>query len=120
MSHDSVPNAVGPGIPAADAPRDYAYTYAPQYAPQYADYRYPAAQVPANYSPYTSGWLNFRDGTYLKGFVVGAAVAVVATNPYVQKKIVAGAVKLWSAVQGGVEEVKEQIKDIKAEVSRKD
>jgi hypothetical protein len=65
-------------------------------------------------------WFNFRNTGYLKGFAVGAGVALVLTNSAVQKALVAGAVKLWSAVQGGVEEVKEQIQDIKAEMSQKD
>lgn len=65
-------------------------------------------------------WFNFRNTGYLKGFVVGAGVALVLTNPTVQKALVSGAVKLWSSVQGGVEEVKEQIQDIKAEMSQKD
>lgn len=64
------------------------------------------------------GWLNFKDATYLKGVVLGASVALVATNPTVQKAVVSGAVKLWSGIQGGVEEVKEQIRDIKAEASQ--
>ncbi len=64
-------------------------------------------------------WVNFRNSSYLKGFVVGAGVALVLTNPSVQKALVAGVVKLWSAVQGSVEEVKEQIQDIKAEMSQK-
>lgn len=65
-------------------------------------------------------WFNFRNSGYLKGFAVGAGVALVLTNPAVQKALVAGAVKVWSTVQGGVEEVKEQIQDIKAEMSQKE
>ncbi len=64
-------------------------------------------------------WVNFRNSSYLKGFVVGAGMALVLSNPAVQKALVTGAVKLWSMVQGGVEEVKEQIQDIKAEMSQK-
>lgn len=65
-------------------------------------------------------WFNFRNSGYLKGFVVGAGLALVLTNPTVQKALVSGAVRVWSAVQGGVEEVKEQIQDIKAEMSQKE
>jgi len=65
-------------------------------------------------------WFNFRNSGYLKGFVIGAGAALVLTNPTVQKAVVAGAVKIWSTVQGGVEEVKEQIQDIKAEMSQKE
>jgi hypothetical protein len=38
----------------------------------------------------------------------------------VRQAIISGAVKVWSAVQGGVEEVKEQIQDVKAELSYKE
>jgi len=65
-------------------------------------------------------WFNFSNSGYLKGFVIGAGVALVLGNPTVQKSIVSGAVKCWSALQGGVEEVKEKVKDIKAEISSKD
>lgn len=65
-------------------------------------------------------WFNFHNSGYLKGFVIGAGMALVLTNPTVQKALVAGAVKLWSTVQGGVEEVKEQIQDVKAEMSQKE
>lgn len=65
-------------------------------------------------------WFNFRDSTYLKGFALGAGIALVASNPTVQKAVVSGAVKAWAAVQGGFEEVKEQIQDAKAELSQQD
>ncbi len=66
-----------------------------------------------------AAWYNFSDGSYLKGFLMGAGITLLVTNPTVQKGIVTGAVKLWSMVQGGVEEVKEQIQDVKAEMSQK-
>lgn len=75
---------------------------------------------PVEYSPYgLESWFNFRNSGYLKGFVVGAGLALVLTNPAVQKAMVSAGVRLWSTVQGGVEEVKEQIQDVKAEMSRK-
>lgn len=86
-----------------------AYTYAsPQYEPAQAG-------QPSGIST----WYNFSDGSYLKGFLIGAGVTLLATNPTVQKTIVKGAVKVWSMLQGGVEEVKEQIQDVKAEMSQK-
>ncbi|WP_034633507.1 hypothetical protein [Maridesulfovibrio bastinii] len=63
-------------------------------------------------------WFNFRDSTYLKGFALGAGIALVASNPTVQKAVISGAVKAWAAVQGGFEEIKEQIQDAKAELSQ--
>ena len=56
---------------------------------------------------------------YAKGLLLGAAATYLLTNPKVQKAVVKGAVALWSSVQGSVEEVKEQIEDIKAEMSMK-
>lgn len=90
--------------------------YAQQYAP--ADPTYAAAQNQAQ-SPVGS-WFNYKDSSYLKGFLVGAGIAVVLANPTVQKALISGTVKCWNAVQGGVEEVKEKVKDVKAEMSNGD
>ena len=67
-----------------------------------------------------TSWFNFTNLDYLKGLVLGAGVALVATNPTVQKAVVSGAVKTWAAIQGGVEELKEQVQDAKAELSQQD
>ncbi len=67
-----------------------------------------------------ASWVNFTSSDYLKGLALGAGVALVATNPTVQKAVVSGAVKLWAAIQGGVEELKEQVQDAKAEISQQD
>jgi hypothetical protein len=63
-------------------------------------------------------WFQFSNSGYLKGFLLGAGVTLLLTNPTVQKTLVRGTVKLWSLAQGGVEEVKEQFRDIKAEMSQ--
>ncbi|WP_320170486.1 YtxH domain-containing protein [Maridesulfovibrio sp.] len=80
------------------------------------------AQYPAEAAEYSaiSSWFNVTSTDYLKGLALGAGVALVATNPTVQKAVVSGAVRLWSAIQGGVEELKEQVQDAKAEISRED
>lgn len=78
-----------------------------------------AAPVPNQTSPVTS-WFNFTSADYLKGLALGAGVALVATNPTVQKAVVSGAVKVWAALQSGVEELKEQVQDAKAEISQQD
>jgi len=67
-----------------------------------------------------ASWFNLSSIDYLKGLALGAGVALVATNPTVQKAVVSGAVKVWAAVQGGVEELKEQVQDAKAELSQED
>ncbi|MBI9112764.1 YtxH domain-containing protein [Maridesulfovibrio ferrireducens] len=63
-------------------------------------------------------WVNVTDSRYLKGIAIGAGVALVASNPKVQKAVVSGSVRIWTAIQGGIEEAKEKIQDIKAEVSQ--
>ncbi len=82
----------------------------------------PAGQTQA-YSPaaasWTQGWFAVSDPGYLKGLALGAGLTFLMTNPTVQRALVKGAVTVWSAIQGGVEEVKEQIQDIKAEMSMK-
>lgn len=76
----------------------------------------PAAYAPAS-TAWNRGWFAVTDAGYLKGLLLGAAVTYLMTNPKVQRAMVKGAVALWTSVQGGVEEVKEQIQDIKAEMS---
>ncbi len=63
-------------------------------------------------------WFDFSDACYLRGFLLGSGATLLLTNPGVQRTLVRGAVKLWSFVQGGVEEVKEQFQDIQAEMSQ--
>ena len=63
-------------------------------------------------------WFDFYDACYLKGFIFGAGATLLITNEKVQKTLIKGTVKLWSFVQGGVEEVKEQFRDVKAEMTQ--
>ncbi|MFW5735137.1 MAG: YtxH domain-containing protein [Oceanidesulfovibrio sp.] len=93
---------------------------------QYPNYQqYPAYQANQSYdsmcvSPAgAQSWLNFRDGHYLRGFIIGAGVAVLLTNPSVQQAVVKGAVTLWTSAQGAVEELKEKVQDFRAEMSHK-
>lgn len=60
-----------------------------------------------------SGLTNDR---FLKGLLVGAAAAYILTNESVQRTAIKGAVKAWTAVQGGLEEVKERFQDAEAEL----
>lgn len=78
----------------------------------------PTAVAPSNAPVSQVGtWFEFSNSGYLKGFLIGAGVTLVLTNPTVQKALVKGTVKVWSTLQGGVEEVKEQFRDVKAEMS---
>ncbi|MHC1752722.1 YtxH domain-containing protein [Humidesulfovibrio sp.] len=97
------------------------YMQQPYAQAQYAQQRDPARTKPAS-APASKAalgsWFNVTDPAYVKGLLLGAGVALVLTNPTVQKALVGGAVRVWAAVQGGVEEIKEQIEDVKAELSR--
>ena len=94
---------------------DYYYQYQMDH---YANPPY-TPPPPADASPNVlAGWLDFSSSSYLKGFLLGAGITFVATNPTVQKTIMKGVVKLWTMAQGGVEEVKERIQDVKAEMSQ--
>lgn len=102
-----------------DYTNDYVYNYQdPQLTEQQ---RIDSQQqvVPTQQDSSVKSWVNVTDSRYLKGFLLGAGLALVASNPKVQKTVVSGAVKAWSAVQGGIEEAKEKIHDIKAEAQSK-
>lgn len=88
------------------------YSNAPAMQGQYPQYQQQPSAM--------QSWFQFSNSNYLKGFVVGAGVAMILANPTVQRAMVSGAVKLWSGMQGGVEEIKEHVKDIKAEISSKE
>ena len=122
-----------PGAYPAYAPQATAYAqpqammYPPQAAyPQGQPVAYPAPQAAYPQAAYaqtapaepswSQGWLAYDDPGYIKGLLLGAGLAYLVTNPKVQRTVVKGAVTLWSTVQGGFEEVKEQIMDIKSEM----
>lgn len=94
------------------------------YGQQSYSQQFPAApprpQAPGQVAAGTglAAWFNVTQPAYLKGLLLGAGVALVVTNPTVQKALIGGAVRVWAAVQGGMEEIKEQIEDVKAELSR--
>jgi hypothetical protein len=62
-------------------------------------------------------WFDFSNPSYIKGLLVGAGATLLVTNPTVQNAVVNGAVAAWSAVVGGIEEIKERVRDAKAERS---
>lgn len=115
-----------PGYPVHDGQADAGpstgapYPQAHGNAPGAVMHAYPAAlnaQAPAGG---TGGWLDFSHPGYLKGLLLGAGVTLLVTSPSVQKFLIRGAVKAWSMIQGGMEEVKEQFRDVKAEMSQDD
>ena len=71
-----------------------------------------AAPMPAA-APPSSTLTNPR---FIKGALIGAAAAYLLTNENVQQAVIKNAVKTWSLVQGGVEEMKERFRDAEAEL----
>ncbi|GAB6039606.1 hypothetical protein [Endothiovibrio diazotrophicus] len=63
-----------------------------------------------------SSLLGFTNDRFLKGLLIGAAATYLLTNEGVQRATIHGAVKAWSMVQGGVEEMKERFRDAEAEI----
>lgn len=107
---------VPPGIPHGQYPQ-HIEGYYHQYGT--SEYAYPAQVDISQADPpgIAGGWFDFSNACYLKGFALGAVATLLLTNATVQKTLVRGLVKVWSIVQGGVEEVKETFQDVKAEMS---
>lgn len=58
-----------------------------------------------------------RSEQFLLGAVLGAAAAYVLSDEEVRGKLMKAGVKLYASLAGGMEEIKEQMADIKAEIA---
>lgn len=67
--------------------------------------------IPANPHPHP------RADSLVKGLAVGAGVAYLLTNETAQRTVLRAVVQAWTAVRGGVEELKERFHDTEAEVA---
>jgi hypothetical protein len=67
-------------------------------------------------SLFTSG-LGVHNDALIKGVLIGAGLTFLFTNETVQKNLIGAAVKVWSTLQGGVEEMKERFRDAEAELA---
>ncbi|MGF1643022.1 MAG: YtxH domain-containing protein [Thiotrichales bacterium] len=75
---------------------------------------YPGYPMYANaYPQRNASLLNDR---FLKGLLIGAAAVYLLTNENLQRTAIKSAVKAWSLLQGGVEELKERFHDAEAEI----
>lgn len=88
------------------------------YGPAAAQGHYPYyaagyAMHPSFYAQQNTSVFNDR---FLKGLLIGAAAAYLLTNETVQRTAIKGAVKAWSLLQGGVEELTERFHDAEAEI----
>lgn len=80
------------------------------YGHPHYDPRYAALSAPRQTTPVSS-----RD-RFVKGLLIGAAATYLLTNDQVQRAAIKSAVKAWSTLQGGVEELKERFQDAEAEL----
>ncbi len=53
---------------------------------------------------------------FIKGALIGGLAAYLLSNENVQQSAINGAVKAWSLLQGGLEEMKERFRDAEAEL----
>ncbi len=65
---------------------------------------------------FSASSLGLNDSAFVKGLLIGAGATFLLTNDTVQKNMIAAMVKLWSSLQGGVEEMKERFRDAEAEL----
>jgi hypothetical protein len=90
----------------------------PVMAPAYAAYPPYGQPVPQYYAAQQSSapFFSFASNRFLKGLLIGAAATYLLTNESVQQAAIKAAVKAWTLMQGGVEEVKERFQDAEAEL----
>ena len=114
------PQPQQPGTQGSQAAHGgYYQTGAYPAAPGYAAYSVPpqGAVPPGAYPTQQSRPVfNFSNDRFLKGLLIGAAATYLLTNETVQRTAIKGAVKAWSFLQGGVEEIKERFQDAEAEL----
>ena len=111
-----------PDYPPAQQPTGYAYYQTtPDGQAVYA--KTPDATIrersliPAAPTSAFGSWFDYSNPSYVKGLLLGAGITLLATNQTVQNAVIKGTVAAWSAVVGGIEEVKEKVRDAKAEKS---
>lgn len=76
----------------------------------------PAQQAqPPSEEGYSILGLNLSDWGFWKGALVGTALTLLITNETVQRAIMGGIVKAYSAAQDGFSEIKEMFEDAQAE-----
>lgn len=76
----------------------------------------PQAAAPMPQPPGAPPLFGFANERFVKGLLIGAAAAYVLSNESVQHSLIKGAVRLWTGLQGGLEEVKERFQDAEAEL----
>lgn len=99
-------------------------TFAAYPIPQHAPHGYPpfSGQAPVGAYP-TYGQISGNASVvglggqrFWTGALIGAAAAFLLTNESVQRATIKTAVKAWSLMEGGFEELKERFRDAQAEI----
>lgn len=105
-------------MPPSPAPYPYASHPQPYMHTQpHAHMHNPPHPQDAHYGTYGLGsFFNFRDERFVKGAITGAALTFLLTNESLQKNTLKSVIKFWHLLQGSVEEMKERIQDIDAEI----
>jgi len=109
----AVPRQPGAGMAPAGAVPGYAA------GPMQGSIYPMAPGMPGAYpqQPASSGLLGFGNQRFVRGLLIGAAATYLLTNETVQRSAIKSAVKVWSMVQGGIEEAKERFQDAEAEIA---
>jgi hypothetical protein len=104
----------GPAGMAAMGPSSGGYAVGPMHGGVYPM----APGMPGAYPPASSGGLfGISNDRFFRGLLIGAAATYILTNESVQRSAIKGVVKVWSMVQGGIEEAKERFQDAEAEIA---
>nr|MBS0020423.1 hypothetical protein [Gammaproteobacteria bacterium] len=101
-----------------------AQPYASYPAPQFAPYGYSPYSGQAPVDSYTAygqipgnvSFLGLGGQRFWTGALLGATAAFLLTNENVQRATIKTAVKAWSLMEGGFEELKERFRDAQAEI----
>ncbi|MDR1529547.1 MAG: hypothetical protein LBS40_03985 [Burkholderiales bacterium] len=57
-----------------------------------------------------------KSDQFLAGLLLGAAAAYILSDEEIRARLIKGGIKLYSGIAGGIEEIKEQFADIRAEL----
>ncbi|MFO8004282.1 hypothetical protein [Thioalkalivibrio sp.] len=104
------------GYPPTGHTPPYPQGYAPWHPGSAPGFHGQAAPPPGRPVAAATATSHLTNARFLKGALFGALAAYLLTNETVQQNAIKTAVRAWSMVQGGVEEVKERFRDAEAEL----
>lgn len=128
----SVPSGQAGSGPAPQAAAQHASPAGPAVSPGMGHYIGAAPPYPLHtaYPPHAIAMpparqrggplFNFRNERFVRGLLIGATATYILTNEKVQRSTIKGMVRVWSTLQGGLEELKERFQDAEAELRSAD